>query len=140
DLFLVRLVTAGDISLERYAAELEDSFYEFQEEHGSQDLRLHVLSAKDEIFKVPFLQGTLPCSRAERTAVFREALTDSRLRNDAGYLTIPFSTTLDLVSPATRNHKVVAIEAELVGADGRLGDPLARVYVRQSGTGVVLAL
>lgn len=39
------------------------------------------------------------------------------------------------MSPITANHKLLYMEAELVGRD--LGDALGRVYVRQLGTGTI---
>lgn len=49
-----------------------------------------------------------------------------------GYLTLPFSTTLEQLSPLTRNHKVRSVMAEVIGDE--VGDALGRVYLRQRGT------
>ena len=70
-----------------------------------------------------------------RKKTFREKLADVNLLDNRGYITMPFSTSFDRLSPLTRNHKILRIEAEIIGED--LGDPLGRIYVSQSGTGVV---
>jgi hypothetical protein len=51
---------------------------------------------------------------------------------------MPFSVTLGFLSPATRNHKISYVVAEIIGSD--IGDTLGRMYVRQAGTGVVRTL
>ena len=66
---------------------------------------------------------------------FRAALNSTSRLDENGYVVIPFATRLDELSPLTRNHKVLAVEAEIIGAD--VGDTVGRVYLRQRGTGVV---
>jgi len=46
------------------------------------------------------------------------------------------ATRLDQLSPLTHNHKIHHVEAQLLGSN--LGDALARVYLSQGGTGVVV--
>ena len=93
------------------------------------------------IFVVPILEMARRSKTVrgiQRTALFREQLTDPRRLDENGYLTIPFSTTLDQLSPLTRNHKLASIEAEIIG--GGQGDLLARVYLRMAGTASVSPL
>jgi hypothetical protein len=52
-----------------------------------------------------------------------------------GYTAIPFATSLDRLSPATRNHKIRYIEAE-INADSA-GDAVTRLYLTQGGTSLV---
>ncbi len=139
DLFLVRLASRGDISLEAYLARLEHEFRSFQEAYGNPDQRVAIISLRDDVLAVPRLRDdSTPLSDAERLELFRAALTDARRLDENGYLTFPFSTSFGPLSPLTRNHKIHSIEAELVGAD--TGDAVGRLYLRQKGTGVVRAL
>ncbi len=135
-LFLIRMVTAGQYNLENYLLELENAFNVFEEEFGNPDVRVMALSLRDDILKVPYLKtsGT-PMTEAERIAAMRERLKDVKLLDSRGYLTLPFSTQLRELSPLTRNHKIRHVEIDLQGA--RMGDAVARVYLRMSGTGVL---
>src|SRR5690606_6018887 len=47
-------------------------------------------------------------------------------------------TSDERLSPLTRNHKIDFIEIELIGSD--VGDSVGRVYVRQTGTGMIARL
>ncbi|MCB9649159.1 MAG: hypothetical protein H6730_21515 [Deltaproteobacteria bacterium] len=135
-LFLVRMVDAGDVNLRNYMAELEDALFEFQEQFGNPDSRIHVLSLKDDVFRVPLYSSDgRPLTTEERTELFRARLTDPLLLDDSGFIAVKFSTGFDLLSPLTHNHKILFMEVELFGSD--VGDDVARVYVRQKGTGVV---
>ncbi|MCA9560957.1 MAG: hypothetical protein KC583_20555, partial [Myxococcales bacterium] len=139
DLFLIRLVGRGERNLENYLADLQNAFFEFEESFGLPNTRVMVLSLRDDIFKIPRLDGdgrTIP--RDERIQQVRDRLADPRLLDENGYLSIPFSTRLDEVSPATRNHKVRYIEAELNVSEP--GDSVARLYLTQNGTSVVRAV
>ncbi len=139
DLFLVRLATRGDISLEAYLARLEHDFRAFQETYGNPDQRVAIISLRDDVLGIPRLaEDSTALSEGQRLERFRAALTDVRRLDENGYLTFPFSTSFDPLSPLTRNHKILAIEAELVGAD--VGDAVGRLYLRQKGTGVVRAV
>jgi len=66
---------------------------------------------------------------------FREALASSRFRDERGRVAIPFSVDLDALSPLTHDHKVLAVEIEVLGDD--VGDDLGRVYVEQAGAALV---
>jgi len=135
-LFLVRMVSHGDYNLETFLVELENAFRDFQQQYGNPDTRVEVISLRDDVLAIPRTAADgRPLTQSERIAELRRRLADASLLDARGYLTVPFSTTLDRVSPLTRNHKVLALEAELVGAD--LGDTVGRIYVRQRGTGVV---
>ncbi len=138
DLFLVRMVSVGDYNLENYMMELDAAFYEFEEQYGNPDLRLAIISLRDDIFDIPTISTDEPgvaLSAGERATLFTEKLTASQWLDGNGYIRIPFGTRLDEVSPVTRNHKIFYIEAEIQGAD--VGDAVGRVYLTQNGTGVI---
>lgn len=137
-LYLTRLVGRGDYSLERYLSELEQAYEAFRETFGVPSNRVAVLSLRDDILAVPRIDGGRALTQTERIARFREVLSSGTLLDGNGYLTIPFSTSLAQISPLTRNHKIVAIEAEAIGSN--IGDSVGRVYLRQSGTGLVRPL
>ncbi|MBN2195746.1 MAG: hypothetical protein JW751_23210 [Polyangiaceae bacterium] len=136
NLFLVRMVAAGDYTLEAYLDEIESAFGDFEESYGNPDLRVEILSLRDDVMQIPYLaeDGTA-LSHADRIARFRERLADPRLLDEDGYLTLPFATSFEHLSPLTRNHKVAYVEAEIIGSD--VGDAVGRVYLRQKGTGTV---
>ena len=139
DLFLIRTISTGDYNLENYLVELADDFDAFEEQYGNQDLRVAVLSLRDDIMGIPRLNAEGEAlTETERLELFRERLADTALLDANGYLTVPFATNLDRLSPITANHKISSLEAELAGSD--LGDTVARVYVRQRGTGSVRAV
>jgi hypothetical protein len=139
DLFLVRMVSHGDYNLETYLAELENAYRDFQQQFGNPDTRVEIISLRDDVVAVPRLDATgMAVSQADRIAEFRRRLADASYLDERGYLTMPFSTTLARLSPLTRNHKVLAVEAEIIGSD--LGDTVGRVYLRQRGTGMVLSV
>jgi hypothetical protein len=136
DLFLVRLVSFGDISLEEYLFELEEAFLDFEEQFGNPDVRVEIISLRDDMLKIPTLDDDgQPLSQGERVERLRDALADVTLLDAEGYLTVPFGTDTDQLSPLTRNHKIAYVEAEIVGSD--VGDTVGRVYLRQKGTGVI---
>jgi len=60
------------------------------------------------------------------------------MRDGHGYFVAPTNTNFTRLSPLTRNHKIIHIEAEFVGSD--VGDTEGRLYLRQRGTGVVRGL
>lgn len=135
-LFLMRMVSSGDINLENYVYELANAFTAFEENYGNPEQRLQIISLRDDIIKVPRLgEDREPLSTDERTRRLREYLANPSLLNEKGYLAIPFRTNLESLSPLTRNHKVLYIEAGIEGDDN--GDFLGRLYVRQQGTSVV---
>jgi len=139
DLSLVRLVSRGDLNLEAYLSDLESAYATFAEKFGHQDLRVDILSVRDDVLQIPRIAQTgAAISDSERVALFRTALTDTRLLDGHGYLTIPFSTSLARLSPITRNHKIAYVEAEILGS--RVGDTTGRIYLRQAGTGAVTGL
>lgn len=136
ELFFVSMVSHGQYTLENYITDLEDAYYDFSELYGNPDLRVAVISARDHILGIPHM-GTdgKAYSQAERIKLFREKLTNPALLDDYGYLTLPFSISLDTVSPLTRVHKVSWVEAEVIGSD--VGDTIGRIYLRQKMTGTV---
>lgn len=135
-LYLVRLAEVGEFNLFGYLAELEDAFFEFEEQFGNPDSRIQVISLRDDVLRVPrFGEDGRTLTLEERVEIFRERLRDPSLLGPEGFISVPFSTRLDDLSPLTFNHKVLFIEAELFGAD--VGDDVARLYVRQQGTGVI---
>lgn len=135
-LFLIRMIAAGEYNLENYLLDLQNAFTDFEEQFGLPDTRIAILSLRDDILAIPHLDGDgNPISEEQRIALMRQRLADVRLLDNRGYLSIPFHTDVEALSPLTRNHKVLYIEADMVGS--RVGDTLGRVYVRQRGTGLV---
>lgn len=138
-LSLVRLVSRGDYNLEAYLAELGNAYQEFLEEHGRPDQRVDILSLRDDILAIPYLdEAGKARSQTQRIAEFRQILTSPNWLNGKGYLTIPFGTSLARLSPLTRNHKVAHVEAEIIGSV--IGDAVGRLYLSQLGTGTVRPL
>ncbi len=136
DLFLTRMIARGDKNLENYVVELENAFFEFEEFFGHPSTRVMRLTLRDNIFNIPLMdEYGRALNEGDRTELMRERLTDRKLLDKNGYLTIPFSTNLEQLSPLTRNHKILRIQADLHG--NNLGDPIARVYIRQKGTGTI---
>lgn len=136
ELFLVRMVRAGDVNLSRYLDDLEDAFYEFQEQYGVPDTRVMVLSVVDDALEIEHYTDSSPIrvlTQAERVAKFRETLVDPRYRDDQGRLSIPFSTELADMSPVTYDHKVLGIEVDIVADDSRTDDEIGRIYLTQEG-------
>ena len=100
-LFLTRMVSAGDYNLENYVYELRNAFNAFEEEFGNPDTRVILVSLRDDILKIPRL-GTdgQALSIDERAALMRAELNDPNLLNSDGYLTLPFATNLEELSAA----------------------------------------
>ena len=138
-LFLVSMVAHGDYNLQAYLLELENAYREFQQQYGNPSTRVAIVSLRDDVLAIPRLDAAgCALTQAGRIALFTQRLNDASYLDERGYLTMPFSTTLSGVSPLTRNHKVLAVEAEIIGSD--LGDTVGRVYLRQRGTGLILAV
>jgi hypothetical protein len=136
DLFLVRMVSHGDISLEAYLSGLEAAFIGFEEQYGNPDLRVEKICLRDDILDTPFLdENHQPYALGDRTQMMRDALNNPERLDENGYIVVPFATRLEDLCPITHNHKIHYIEAQLFGSD--LGDPVARIYLRQRGTGTV---
>lgn len=135
-LFLIRMVSAGQYNLENYLLDLDNAFQNFEQEYGNPDLRVLALSLRDDILEIPYVSETgSPLSENERITRMRAKLRDVSLLDSHGYLVLPFSTQLGATSPLTRDHKLHHVEVDLQGA--KMGDSVARVYVRLAGTGVV---
>ncbi len=135
-LFLIRMVTAGQYNLENYLLELDNEFLAFQEQYGNPDLRVMSLSLRDDIMKIPYVgEDGSALSEQARITRLQQRLSDVRNLDSNGYLTIPFSTNMKALSPLTRDHKIHHVEVDLQG--GRMGDQVARVYLRMAGTGLV---
>ena len=136
DLFLIRMISRGDKNLENYLNELESTFFDFEEFFGAPSSRVHIVSLKDDILAVPFTdEAGEPLNTIERTRIMRERLIDPGNLDRNGYITLPFSTDLRSVSPLTRNHKILHVEADIYGSES--GDLVGRVYMRQKGTSVI---
>jgi|GEM_PF-408526 len=135
-LFLTRMVQFGEYNLQNYLSDLENAFFEFEELYGLPDTRVALISLRDDMLNVPWSadDGT-SLTQSERINLMRDALADPTRLDSNGYLTIPFRTDIDSLSPLTRNHKVLFIEAEMIGSD--VGDTIGRVYLRQTGTGTI---
>lgn len=140
-LFLTRMVNRGDFNLQLYLIELEDAFRAFEDEYGLPARRLAILSLKNDVLQIPRIKiegDNAAFTEAERTQMFRDKLTDVSNLDENGYITLPFSTSPDSLSPLTRNHKISFVEAEIIG--GGQGDLLARIYLRMAGTSAVSSL
>jgi len=136
DLFLVRMVARGDLSLESYLARLDGEVQAFRERYGRADLRVAVVSLKDDVLAIPRLDaGSRPFTEEQRTRQLRDRLADPRRRDARGHLVFPFAIRLEELSPRTANHKVHHLEAQILGSD--LGDTLARLYLSQGGLGTL---
>ncbi len=138
-LYLIRMIHHGDINLENYAVELDNAFIEFEDQFGLPDTRVAVISLQNDILHIPYLdEDGVPLGQPARNALMRKALADPRNLDANGYLTLPFRTDTADLSPITRNHKILYIEA---GIDTSAKDDLvARIYLRQQGTATVHAL
>lgn len=133
DLFLIRLIARGERNLEDYLADLQNAFIEFEEEFGLPDLRLMKVSLMDDIFRIRRLRDDGSAMTAqERIDRLRERLRDPALLDRRGYLTLPFQTRITDLSPATRNHKIYKVVAEISGEATDEGS--ARLYLVQGGT------
>jgi hypothetical protein len=136
DLFLTRLASRGQYNLDNYMNDLNNAFFEFEQEFGLPNLRVQVLSMRDDMLNIArTAPDGRPYTLAERIGMLRETLLNPAMLDRHGYTAVPFSTSLDSVSPATRNHKIRYIEAE-INAD-RAGDAVARLYLTQGGTSVI---
>lgn len=135
-LFLIRMVGAGDYNLENYLIELRNAFFEFEEIYGSPDTRVAIVSLRDDVLRIPTLdEDGQPLSQSDRIDMMRTRLADVDLLDERGYLTVAFQNSLDELSPLTRNHKILHVEAEIIGSS--IGDTVGRVYMRMAGTSVV---
>lgn len=139
ELSLVRLVSRGDHNLENYLADLEEEYFVFLEDVGRPDSRVDILSLRDDVLQIPrYADDGTTLTQAERVERFRVAMSDPQWLSPRGHLTVPFNTSLDRLSPLTRNHKLSHIEVELIGSD--VGDAVGRVYLTVSGTGLVAGI
>src|SRR6185369_607858 len=133
--FLSRMVTRGDANLQAYVLGLEDAFRVFQETAGVADLRVAVLSLRDDIMKVPLLtECGGPLSTNDRVKIMQQHLADPVALDGSGYIVVPFRVGPELVSPLTRDHKLRFVEAQIVGG---AGDQVGRVYLRSAGASMV---
>jgi hypothetical protein len=129
-------VARGDLNLENYLSDIENAFFEFEEFFGSPATRVQIVSLKDDILAIPYIDGNGDAlSESDRTRMLRDRLTDPALLDANGYITMSFSTNLDDLSPLTRNHKLLYVEADVYGND--TGDYVARLYLRSQGSGVI---
>lgn len=139
-LYLIRMIQHGDYNLENYLIELENAFAEFEEQFGDPDLRVEVLSLKNDLLRIPWTdEAGRSLTNSERTELMRAKLRDPALLDGNGYLTIPFRTSTDQLSPLTKNHKLQWIEVDLQASEWG-DDDVGRVYLRQKGTGTVSAI
>jgi hypothetical protein len=115
-LFLIRMVSSGQYNLENYLLQLENEYLLFGEQFGNPDLRVLVLSLRDDIMNIPRV-GTDGQALTEdvRINLLRQRLRDPKRLDARGYLTLPFSTTVGDLSPVTRNHKIHHVEIDLQG-------------------------
>lgn len=131
----IRLASHGEDNLERYLAELSDAFDEFEDRFGNPDVRVMVISLRDELTPQLLEANGEASSENDRSIRFRERLRDAARTDPQGRYTVAFALDFDRLSPLTFNHKIRFIEAELVGE--ALGDELGRLQVTPSGTSTV---
>ncbi|HAA58857.1 MAG TPA: hypothetical protein DCE42_29105, partial [Myxococcales bacterium] len=118
----------------------EQAFRDFEEQKGKPDVRVAVVSLRNDILKIPMQnkQGEV-LSLNERVTELQRQLTSREHLNQEGFASFDFNLKVDgnsqYTSPLTFNHKVVYIEAEVIG--GEIGDTVGRVYLRQAGTSSV---
>jgi hypothetical protein len=148
DLSLVRLVSHGDYNLANYLRDLQAAYATFQENYGKPDVRVISVSLCDDILAIPYYgpDSKIISTDDRRTMCENELLGPQHL-DAQGYITIPFSTTSDALSPITRDHKILYIEADLDGTKQGVNDLssvspvfVPRIYLRQKGTATVLGL
>lgn len=138
-LYLIRLAASGEYNLENYLTDLYSAFIDFEDEYGTAARRVAVLSLRDDILRVPRIgDNGRALDETERVEIMRERLQDPEYIDENGDLVVRFSTDFDLVSPATRLHRIDYLEADVSGRS--VGDSLGRVYVRMLGTGTISAL
>ena len=139
ELLQARMVRGGEYGLENYVLDLDRFLRGFEEASGRPELRVAVVSLKDDLWQIPkqAADGTALGIEA-RADLFRARLADPGLLDPHGSVVIPFSTARDLASPLTRVHKIDHLEAELKGSfrDGQVG----RLFLSQRGTGSIDAL
>jgi hypothetical protein len=135
-LYLVRMITSGDINLQQYLIDLEAAFRSFQDNAGLPDTRVLVLSLRDQLLRIPFTNECgEPLSTNQRVAIMQRQLSQPSALDANGYIVVPFRVGPDQVSPLTINHKLQFAEAQIIG--GR-GDQIGRVYVRSAGTSMIV--
>ena len=138
-LYFIRMVSRGQDNLENYLIDINNAFEEFQETYGLADTRVMVVSLQDDILAIPRIADdgrAIP--ENERNGLMLQALRNPENLDENGYLRFSFSTDVDKTSPLTRNHKVLNVRAEVIGAD--FGDHVARLYLKQRGTGSIRGL
>jgi hypothetical protein len=136
DLFLTRMVARGQPNLEDYLVGLQNAYYEFEDSYGLPDTRVLKISLMNDILNVPRVKGDgQPYTDVERKALLRDAVSDPTRVDENGHLSIPFSTDFAELSPFTRNHKILYMEADVDAT--QIGDHLGRIYLRQRGTSAV---
>lgn len=136
DLFLVRMATRGDISLESYYTRLEQTYRDQLEMYGAKAVTPTVVSLRDDVLQIPrYAEDGTALSQTQRTEQMRQLLTDGTLLDNQGALRIPFRTTQDRLSPRTWGHRIKFIEAEIVGSD--VGDSSGRIVLQPRGTSVM---
>ncbi|MBN2531195.1 MAG: hypothetical protein JXR76_32730 [Deltaproteobacteria bacterium] len=137
NLFLIRTATVGDNNLETYLADLEDEFTLFEDDYGNPDIRVAILSLRDDILDIPFIdENGNAMSEKDRVDSLRQALLSAHYIDNHGRISIPFSTVLKSLSPMTWNHRIESVEADIIASN--VGDTVGRLYLKQDGTGTVV--
>jgi hypothetical protein len=138
-LFEARLVGRGEHSVENYVNDLERDLRTFEERFGRPSPRVMIVSMKDDIFRIPYVNAAgVAYVGNEREKTFRARLGDVALLDARGYIAVPFSTELDRTSPLTAIHKLTGVEVDLQGTT--FGDNVGRIYLTARGTGTVRTL
>jgi hypothetical protein len=134
------MIARGDYNLQDYVTTLENAFHAFEDDAGTPDLRVLVLSLRDDLMasQVPYLTTCgAPISTNDRVKLMQKQLADPSLRDPNGYIVVPFRIGPEQVSPLTRDHKLRWVEAQIIGGNG---DQVGRVYVRMAGASLISSL
>lgn len=138
-LYLVRMISHGTPNLENYLTDLQNAYFDFDQIYGTPDPRVAIVSLRDDILQVDRYDAEgNQLLDPDRTLRFRAMFKDASHLDENGYRVFAFKTDLSAVSPLTRVHKVVKLQADIIGSG--TGDRVARLYVRQRGTGTILGV
>jgi hypothetical protein len=135
ELYQIRMVSRGLYNLVSYLDELEDEYEAFRVEYRTRAHRVRRISLLDDIFQVPYQDGTHELSDEERFAILRERLLDPARIDENGHRVVEFRTFESQTAPCTFNHQIDYIEVDFIGQ--HLGDEFANVLIWQEGTGVI---
>lgn len=136
ELYMIRMVTRGEHTLDLYLDALEDHYEAFRGPYRARSQRAVRLSLMDDIMQIPFQdEAGRALTVRQRTEMMRGRLLDPTRLDASGRRTVEFRTSLDQFSPCTFGHQINYIETAIAG--GNLGDLNANLMIWQDGTGVI---